>query len=197
MWRSQPLSDAHVVVAGGTAVLYAEVTDVVSSDDGEPHTLPVEIDAATGDGGWVLPFAVDASDADDAQVEVTIEMTDAEPALITDGFSKVVDVSIHAPAVLGEGGLAVTASERGTYRLRFMLDDSNRPPRLVVHSWPAPLAPARLDEPNPPGQACLFTISEGGGQRPSPAKRVPRQRVPSVADPGASPVAAQCVAASR
>lgn len=38
-WRSQTLTDAHVVAIGDTAVLCAEVTDVVSSADGEPETF--------------------------------------------------------------------------------------------------------------------------------------------------------------
>jgi hypothetical protein len=106
--------------------------------------LPVEVDATTGDGGWVLPFTVDEHHADPPHVDVTILMMDSEPALATHGFTKVVDVSIEAPAALVEGDLDVTASESGAYRLRFSLDDSNRPPRLVVHSWPSPVMPARL-----------------------------------------------------
>lgn len=39
VWRSQALSDAQVVVVGDTAVLYAEVVDVVLSDGGEPQTF--------------------------------------------------------------------------------------------------------------------------------------------------------------
>lgn len=38
-WRSQSLSGADVVVVGDTAVLVAEVTDVVLSADGEPETF--------------------------------------------------------------------------------------------------------------------------------------------------------------
>jgi ketosteroid isomerase-like protein len=54
VWRSQSLSDAHVVVVGETAVLYAEVTDVVSSDDGEPHTfrMPMTQVWVSLDGSW-------------------------------------------------------------------------------------------------------------------------------------------------
>lgn len=39
VWRSQRLSDAEVVVVGDTAVLYAEVTDVVLKEDDEPETF--------------------------------------------------------------------------------------------------------------------------------------------------------------
>jgi ketosteroid isomerase-like protein len=39
VWRSQDLSDVEVVVVGGTAVLHAEVTDVVMSQDGESETF--------------------------------------------------------------------------------------------------------------------------------------------------------------
>ena len=39
VWRSQDLSDVEVVVVGDTAVLHAEVTDVVMSQDGEPETF--------------------------------------------------------------------------------------------------------------------------------------------------------------
>jgi hypothetical protein len=39
VWRSQALSDVEVVAVGDTAVLYAEVIDVVLSDDGEPQTF--------------------------------------------------------------------------------------------------------------------------------------------------------------
>ncbi|HET7691319.1 MAG TPA: nuclear transport factor 2 family protein [Nocardioidaceae bacterium] len=35
VWRSQRLTDAEVVVVGNTAVLHAEVTDVVLSEDDE------------------------------------------------------------------------------------------------------------------------------------------------------------------
>jgi ketosteroid isomerase-like protein len=38
MWRSQDLSGAEVVVVGDTAVLYAEVTDVVVDENGESRT---------------------------------------------------------------------------------------------------------------------------------------------------------------
>jgi len=38
VWRSQVLSDPRVVVVGDTAVLHAEVTDVVLSDGDEPAT---------------------------------------------------------------------------------------------------------------------------------------------------------------
>jgi uncharacterized protein (TIGR02246 family) len=39
VWRSQQLSSAEVVVVGDTAVLYAEVTDVVLSEDDETETF--------------------------------------------------------------------------------------------------------------------------------------------------------------
>jgi ketosteroid isomerase-like protein len=39
VWRSQTLSAAEVVVVGQTAVLYAEVVDVVLSGDGEAETF--------------------------------------------------------------------------------------------------------------------------------------------------------------
>ena len=39
IWRSQQLTDVEVVVVGDTAVLYADVTDVVLSEDGEDETL--------------------------------------------------------------------------------------------------------------------------------------------------------------
>ncbi len=39
VWRSQQLSGTEVVVVGDTAVLYAEVTDVVLSDDDEAQTF--------------------------------------------------------------------------------------------------------------------------------------------------------------
>ena len=38
-WRSQTLEDVEVVVVGDTAVLRAEVVDVVEGDDGEPVTF--------------------------------------------------------------------------------------------------------------------------------------------------------------
>ena len=39
VWRSQQLSRPEVVVVGGTAVLYAEVTDVVLSEDDDTETF--------------------------------------------------------------------------------------------------------------------------------------------------------------
>lgn len=39
VWRSQELSGAEAVVVGDTAVLYAEVTDVVLSENDEPETF--------------------------------------------------------------------------------------------------------------------------------------------------------------
>ena len=39
VWRSQDLSSAEVVVVGDTAVLYAEVTDVVLSEDDHAETF--------------------------------------------------------------------------------------------------------------------------------------------------------------
>ena len=39
VWRSQQLANAEVVVVGGTAVLHAEVTDVVLSEQGEDETF--------------------------------------------------------------------------------------------------------------------------------------------------------------
>lgn len=39
VWRSQQLSGVEVVIVGDTAVLHAEVTDVVLSDAGEPETF--------------------------------------------------------------------------------------------------------------------------------------------------------------
>jgi ketosteroid isomerase-like protein len=52
-WRSQDLSDAEVVVVGDTAVLYAEVTDVVSSgDEVETFRMPMTQVWVRLDGGW-------------------------------------------------------------------------------------------------------------------------------------------------
>lgn len=39
VWRSQQLTGAEVVVVGDTAVLCAEVTDVVLSENNEPETF--------------------------------------------------------------------------------------------------------------------------------------------------------------
>ena len=54
VWRSQDLSDAAVVVVGDTAVLYAEVTDVVLSTDHEPETfrMPMTQVWVRLHGGW-------------------------------------------------------------------------------------------------------------------------------------------------
>lgn len=43
VWRSQQLSSAEVVVVGDTAVLYAEVTDVVLSENDEPETFRMPV----------------------------------------------------------------------------------------------------------------------------------------------------------
>ena len=53
-WRSQELGSPEVVVVGGTAVLYAEVTDVVLSDDGESETfrMPMTQVWVRLEGGW-------------------------------------------------------------------------------------------------------------------------------------------------
>ena len=53
VWRSQDLSGADVVVVGDTAVLYAEVTDVVLADDGsETFTMPMTQVWVRQDGDW-------------------------------------------------------------------------------------------------------------------------------------------------
>ena len=53
VWRSQDLSGADVVVVGDTAVLYAEVTDVVLADDGsETFRMPMTQVWVRQDGGW-------------------------------------------------------------------------------------------------------------------------------------------------
>jgi ketosteroid isomerase-like protein len=43
VWQAQDLGDVHVVVVGDTAVLHAEVTDVVLSDKGglETYRMPM------------------------------------------------------------------------------------------------------------------------------------------------------------
>lgn len=43
VWQSQTLSDPQVVVVGDTAVLYAEVIDVVSSGDHESQTFRMSV----------------------------------------------------------------------------------------------------------------------------------------------------------
>lgn len=54
MWRSQTLSHPHVVVVADTAVLYAEVIDVVSPDDHEARTfrMPMTQVWVRVEGGW-------------------------------------------------------------------------------------------------------------------------------------------------
>jgi ketosteroid isomerase-like protein len=53
-WHSQDLTDVEVAVAGDTAVLHAEVTDVVRSGDGEPTTyrMPMTQVWVRVGGGW-------------------------------------------------------------------------------------------------------------------------------------------------
>ena len=57
VWRSQQLHDHRVVIVGETAVLYAEVADVVLGADGAPETFrmpmtQVWVPGADG-SGWV------------------------------------------------------------------------------------------------------------------------------------------------
>ena len=53
VWRSQDLSGADVVVVGDTAVLHAEVTDVVRSGDGsETFRMPMTQVWVRQDGDW-------------------------------------------------------------------------------------------------------------------------------------------------
>lgn len=54
VWRSQRLTGAEVVVVGNTAVLYAEVTDVVLSEDDETETfrMPMTQVWVRLDRGW-------------------------------------------------------------------------------------------------------------------------------------------------
>lgn len=56
VWRSQDVGQAEVVVVGDTAVLVAEVTDVVLSDDGTPETfrMPMTQVWVRIDGDWKL-----------------------------------------------------------------------------------------------------------------------------------------------
>ncbi|MBK6873005.1 MAG: nuclear transport factor 2 family protein [Kineosporiaceae bacterium] len=53
-WRSQDLGSAAVVVVGDTAVLHAEVSDVVLSEDHEPETfkMPMTQVWVRLPGGW-------------------------------------------------------------------------------------------------------------------------------------------------
>lgn len=53
-WRAQQLDGPEVVVVGDTAVLYAEVTDVVLSEDEETETfrMPMTQVWVRGDRGW-------------------------------------------------------------------------------------------------------------------------------------------------
>ena len=43
VWRSQTLVDPEVVVVGDTAVVHAQVSDVVLSDAGEPETFRMPV----------------------------------------------------------------------------------------------------------------------------------------------------------
>ena len=43
VWRAQTLHDMEVTVVGDTAVLRAEVVDVVEGDDGEPTTFRMPV----------------------------------------------------------------------------------------------------------------------------------------------------------
>lgn len=54
VWRSQSLSDVHVVVVGETAVLFTEVTDVTSSGEGESRSfrMPMTQVWVRVAGGW-------------------------------------------------------------------------------------------------------------------------------------------------
>lgn len=54
VWRSQELGGAEVVVVGDTAVLHAEVTDVVLSECNEPETfrMPMTQVWVRLDGSW-------------------------------------------------------------------------------------------------------------------------------------------------
>ena len=53
VWRSQDLSRAEVVVVGDTAVLYAEVTDVVASGEvSETFRMPMTQVWVRLDSGW-------------------------------------------------------------------------------------------------------------------------------------------------
>ena len=55
VWRSQTLLDPEVIVVGETAVLYAEVTDVVlaGEDDSATYRMPVTQVWVRRDGDWV------------------------------------------------------------------------------------------------------------------------------------------------
>ena len=54
VWRSQELADTRVVVVGDTAVLYAQVSDVVTGVDGQPETfrMPMTQVWVRGSSGW-------------------------------------------------------------------------------------------------------------------------------------------------
>ena len=54
VWRSQDLGSAEVVVVDDTAVLYADVTDVVVSNGGDAltHRMPMTQVWVRSDGGW-------------------------------------------------------------------------------------------------------------------------------------------------
>jgi ketosteroid isomerase-like protein len=54
VWRSQEMANADVVVVGDTAVLRAEVTDVVLTESGEPETFTMPMTQAwvREEGTW-------------------------------------------------------------------------------------------------------------------------------------------------
>jgi ketosteroid isomerase-like protein len=56
VWRSQALIDPSVAVVGDTAVLHAEVADVVLAENGEPETfrMPVTQVWVRDGGGWLV-----------------------------------------------------------------------------------------------------------------------------------------------
>lgn len=53
VWRTQTLDSADVVLVGPTAVLHAEVTDVVGAEEPETFTMPMTQVWVREDGQWL------------------------------------------------------------------------------------------------------------------------------------------------
>lgn len=136
-----------------------------------------DTDSGTGPGMWSLKFerpqayykALETmgDDLDNplwSDIEVSVDLLHTAPGEPSDGFMRVVEVSVGGPAeLMGQDiEVEVTAQQGGPYRLRLMVDDSRFPTKLVVQSWPASLAPAVVlrgssePEPDPPDESTFL-----------------------------------------
>lgn len=101
--------------------------------------------------GWSLDFSDGSNwDVDDrtsgAEVEVRVELLDAEPADFDPRYSEIVEVSSAGSAIIVGSGTEVeaTAAQSVPYRVRLLTGDDREVTGLLVQSWPSAAQPTTV-----------------------------------------------------